>query len=128
MLAVTLITLGLLAAGSVIASEISRIAAWPLALAAAAHGFFLARRELHRAPRSLVIPMGDVPATIDGESMSDLVVQWRGPLAFLHWRDPRGLARRMHGWPDTLPAAARRELRLALITRIAAPPAGSMAP
>jgi toxin CptA len=120
--------LGLLAAGSVIASEIPRLAAWPLALAAAAHGAFLARRELHRPSCSLVIPMGDAPATVDGESMNDLMVQWRGPLAFLHWRDPDGRPRRMHGWPDSLPAPARRELRLALIARTAAPPAVSMAP
>ena len=60
--------------------------------------------------------------------MSDLIVQWRGPLSFLHWLDPQGLPRRMHGWPDSLPAPERRELRLAMIARTAALPAGSMAP
>ncbi|MEE7566640.1 hypothetical protein HH297_09445, partial [Xanthomonas sp. Kuri4-3] len=39
-------------------------------------------------------------------------VEWRGPLAQLSWRDGRRRERLLF-WPDTLPPAQRRELRLA---------------
>jgi toxin CptA len=59
--------------------------------------------------------------------MASLRVRWRGPLAFLRWRDPDGRARRLVFWPDTLPAAARGELKLALQQREAAGGGASMA-
>jgi len=93
-----------------------------------AHGAWLGRRELLRPSCSLVIPRGDSLATVDGASMADLQLQWRGPLAFLQWRDAHGRRERLHGWPDNLAADARRELRLAMAARSPAQSPRSVAP
>ena len=127
LLAVTLLVLGGLGAASIIASEVARPAAWSIAIAAVAYGVRLARMELRRSVRSLIIPMGEFSAMLDDKPITDFRVQWRGPFAFLQWRAARGLCR-MQGWPDTLSARSRRELRLAMIARTTAPPARSMAP
>lgn len=127
LLAGTLLVLGMLGAASIIASEVPRPAAWSIAFVAVAYGVRLARMELRRSVRSLIIPMGESSAMLDDRPIIDFRVQWRGPLAFLQWRDARGLCR-MQGWPDTISARSRRELRLAMIARTAAPAARSMAP
>lgn len=124
LLAGWLLLLGMLAAASITASEVPRLAAWPSALMAFGYGVWLARRALRPPVRGLIIPPGDSPAMLDGVAMTDFDVQWRGPLAFLQWRDAQGLRQRLQFWPDTLPAHARRELRLAMIANLAAPPAG----
>jgi toxin CptA len=128
LLAAALLALGMLAAGSVLASEVPGIAAWPLAFAAVGYGQWLGRCEVRRHALPLLIPCGDGEALLGGVAMAGLEVQWRGPLAFLQWRDPRGLRRRLQFWPDTLPARARRELRLAMVNHLPARAAGSMAP
>lgn len=128
LLAAALLALGMLAAGSVLAAEIPGPAAWPMAFAALAYGQWLARRELKRPGRTLLVPSGKGVALFDGVAMGGMEVQWRGPLAFVQWRNPQGLRGRMQFWPDTLPAPSRRELRLALINHTPAPAAGSMAP
>jgi toxin CptA len=123
-----LFVLGVLAAVAVCASELPWPVSFSLAIASITHGGWLARRELCRPDCGLVIPPGQPDATIDGEAMIDLQLQWRGPLAFLQWRDATGRRRRLQGWPDTLDASARRELRLAMAARIPARPPRSMAP
>lgn len=128
LLAGSLLTLGMLGAAAILGSEIPGLAAWPAALVTLGYGLWLGRRELRRPARGLIIPAGDGAAMLDGATMVDFDVQWRGPLAFLQWRDARGVRQRMQFWPDMLPATARRELRLAMINRTAAPAAGSMAP
>ena len=128
LLAGVLLALGVLAALSVIASEMPRLAAWPLALAAAVYAFWMARRELIRPRRSLIVWLDDSRASLDGASLTGFGVHWRGPLALLHWRDPQGQRMHLHCWPDTLAAGHRRELRLAMIARPSAPGAPSMAP
>ena len=128
LLAGVLLALGVLGAAAIIASEIPRLAAWPSALVAVGYGVWLTRRELRRPSRSLIIPMADSQATLDGAAITDFQVQWRGPLAFLQWRDAQGRRQRMQCWPDTLSAPARRELRLAMAARSAAPAPGSVAP
>ena len=128
LLAAALSTIGILAAGSVLASEMPGIAAWPLAFAAVGYGQWLAGRELSRPVRPILIPCGDGVAVLDGVAMTGLEVQWRGPIAFLQWRDAQRQRRRLQFWPDTLPARARRELRLAILNRAPARAAGSMAP
>jgi toxin CptA len=52
--------------------------------------------------------------------MLGLQLQVRGALVFLQWRDLRGGKQRRVWAPDTLPAAQRRELRLAMQQRAAA--------
>ncbi|WP_240906136.1 hypothetical protein [Thermomonas sp. HDW16] len=78
-------------------------------------------------PRQLVIPAGRGTATCDGERIDDLQLGWRGPLAFLRWRDGEGRRQRASLWPDRLPAGMRRELRIAMQRREAASDSASMA-
>jgi toxin CptA len=104
--------LTLLAPVAVGASELPAALAWPLGLAAAGYGVACFRREARRAPVELVLRPG-ADATVDGAPASSLQVAWRGPLAFARWRDGAGRWQRRAWWPDTLPPAARRELRLA---------------
>lgn len=128
LLAGSLMLLGALGAASILGSEIPVPAAWPSALAVVVYAMWLAGRELRRPVRGLMVPAGDGAAMLDDVPMTDLDVQWRGPLAFVQWRDEHGLRQRLQFWPDTLPASDRRELRLAMIARHAAPAARSMAP
>jgi toxin CptA len=69
-----------------------------------------------------------LPATLDGQPIDNVRLQWRGPLAFLFWRDRQGRPQRLSWWPDTLPAASRRELRLAASCLEAARSHRQMAP
>ena len=106
--------IALLAAFSILQSEMPRPAAWPLAALALGYGAWTIRREARKPVRELVFP-GDPAASvhIDGKPVEGVHVRWRGPLAFVSWREPGGRAGRLSFWPDTLPAARRRELRLA---------------
>lgn len=124
----TLLALGLLSAFAAIASELPMYVSIPLALFAVVYGGWLAHRELRRPTYGLVIPLNETVARIDGLEMNDLQVQWRGPLAFLRWRCADGQRQRLHGWPDNLDAAARRELRLAMAARMPARSPRSVAP
>lgn len=117
-----------LAALSLLASEMPAVAAWPLAAAASAYGAWLARREWRRPRCEFVFRGNAAPVLVDGEAVTDFGLQWRGPLAFVRWRDAGGRLRCLAWWPDTLPAARRRELRLAAPDGEAAPRAPSVAP
>ncbi|MFT4257457.1 MAG: hypothetical protein QM599_10930 [Pseudoxanthomonas sp.] len=108
-----LAVIALLAAFSVLASEMPRIAAWPLALAALGYGAWLIRREAMQPVRCMVFPGNASPVLLDGQPLDDVRVHWRGPLAFVQWWQADGRAGRLSFWPDTLPPAPRRELRLA---------------
>ena len=123
-----ILVLGVLAALSILASEMPRILAWPLALAALAHGARLFRRERRRTPQSFVLRGEATPVLVDGVAVEGFELQWRGPLAFARWRDRQGRRQRRTWWPDTLPAARRRELRLAAPVPRAARGGASMAP
>jgi toxin CptA len=108
--------LALLTAFAVIAlwtSELPAIAAWPLTLLALGYGARSLQREAVRPAFELVL-RGDGAASVDGEPVGALQLSWRGPLAFARWRDRRGRWQRCSWWPDTLPPARRRELRLAV--------------
>jgi toxin CptA len=120
-------SLALLAPFSLLASDLPRSAAWPAALAACAWAVFDARRYRAMPLRLLTIPAGHGVASCNGGRIDALRVGWRGPLAFLHWRDAKGRRQRASFWPDTLPAGMRRELRIAMHTRDAAPGPASMA-
>lgn len=122
-----LLALSALAPLAVLASEMPRGFAWPLAFAACATALWRARVEARR-PARLIVVDGDGQTTVDGAAVSDLRVDWRGPLAFVAWREASGRIARGSFWPDTLDAAGRRELRLAADRIDAGRRAGRMAP
>lgn len=95
LLIAALLSLAAAAAFAVLVSEMPRVAAWPLALAAIAYGGRLARREARTVPGEFVIPHAtEARATVDGTAVEALSVRWRGPIAFLQWRDGDGLRHR----------------------------------
>jgi len=117
LLCAALAGLGLLAAVSVALSELPSWGKLPLALAALAHGGWLARREWRRpagaleidAEGKLLMRVGDRAAEVNAPRLS-----MRGVVATLSWRDGQG-RRESRAWcADTLPVAARRNLRLRL--------------
>ena len=120
-------SLALFAPFSLIASDLPRGVAWPAALVACAWGVFDARRYRATPARELTIPAGRGAASCGGERIDGLQLGWRGPLAFLSWRDDAGRRHRASFWPDTLPAGMRRELRIAMQRREAASDRASMA-
>jgi toxin CptA len=123
-----LIAFGLLAGLSLLASDLSPAFAWPAAFAAAAWGGWLAHREWCRIPIRLAW-RADGLLFVDGECVESAELHWRGPLAFLAWgAGDRGRRKRLAWWPDTLPAATRRELRLAAVGAEAARHRVRMAP
>lgn len=105
--------LGPIAALSVLFSEMPRAFAWPVAVLALGYGAWLAYRE-SRIPACRFVWRGDGRATRDGNSVEDLSLHWRGPLAFMQFRTAQGQTSRLSWWPDTLGWRERRELRLAL--------------
>ena len=123
-----MLLLGMLAGFSILASEMPSPLAWPLALAAFAHGGCLFRRESRRPVLAFLLAGDAAPVRVDGVAVDGFELQWRGPLAFATWRDARGRRHRRAWWPDTLPVPARRELRLAAPSRRAARGGASMAP
>ncbi len=122
-----LIALGLLAGLSILASDLPRACAWFGALLAPAWGMLLARREWRR-PALPLHWRADGVLFAAGERAQRAGLQWRGPIAFLAWDAADGRRRRLALWPDTLPAARRRELRLAAAAAEAAHPRARMAP
>lgn len=107
-----LLALSLLAPLALWLSEAPAALAWPLGLAAMVWGLWTIRHERRRPVRTLLVP-GDGPVRVDAEVVEDFALHWRGPIAFLSWRDAQGRIQRHALWPDTLPPPARRELRLA---------------
>jgi toxin CptA len=119
--------MGLLGACSAIACEMPRWCAIPLAFISIVHGGWLARAHARRPRHALVWPMeGDL--MIDGLRTQAATLQRRGPLVFLRWLDGQGRSHRLAWWPDTLPRAQRRELRLAAASAPRPPVVASMAP
>ncbi|MEO5962982.1 MAG: hypothetical protein ABIO75_03770 [Thermomonas sp.] len=108
-------SLVLFAPFSLLMSDLPRAWAWALTLIVAVLAVFEAVRHRARRPCVLVIPIGYGQPTCDGQPMLLLEIAWRGPLAFLCWRDADGRRRHLVFWPDTLPCASRRELRLAAV-------------
>lgn len=126
-LALGLVVLGALAAFSALASEMPRGAAWPLAGLALMDGAWLGSRHRRQAGRVLRWVAGR-PPELDGWPLRDASLHWRGPLAFLRWRDADGRTRRLAWWPDTLSRASRRELKLVAQATSDTPSTPSMAP
>src|SRR5690606_22364190 len=105
--------------------EMPRTAAWPLAVLAGAWGLHDALREWRLPARVFELGPGSPGASLDGRPLASAVLRWRGPLAFLYWRDESGQGGWLAWWPDTLPVAERRALRVAAT---AAPATGVVAP
>jgi toxin CptA len=87
----------------------------------------LAMRELRRTAQAVVIDASGA-ATIDGQAVEALRIDWRGTLGFVSWRDAAGRIHRRSLWPDTLSPALRRELRLAVPASGAVRGTDSMSP
>ena len=107
-----LLILALLGASCVLLSGVPALLAWPLAILALAWGVWQARGLWRQPTRDLVLA-ADGEAFLDGARVRLVDEAWRGPLAVVHLVDGQDVSRRLAWWPDTLPAAARRELRLA---------------
>ncbi|WP_261997386.1 hypothetical protein [Stenotrophomonas sp. Ste96] len=108
-----LIAMGALMPWALWATELP--APWGLALGLVAMvGTWLEAWRYARGPGcAFLIPLHDEPAQVDGEAVEDLQMRRRGPLLQLRWRYEGRRHWRLF-WPDTLPAAQARELRLAV--------------
>jgi toxin CptA len=112
---------------ALLASAMPRWIAWPLAVFGIAAGLCITWRESTLSVLGVVVD-AEGRATIEGVSVDAFSVDWRGPLAFVVWRDVDGRIRRRSLWPDTLSTAQRRELRLAVRAGGDGQPPPSMAP
>ena len=112
-----LVLAGLLAAASLPLTELPDAGALALGVACVGWSSWRAWRDLREPPGLLVLPGDAGPVTwVDASGaveLADLTVRWRGTLAIVEGRGPAGKLRRLAWWPDTLPAPARRALRLA---------------
>lgn len=109
--------LGGLAALSVMLSALPAGVRWPLAALAALEGWRLARREQRRPPRVLVGGPRGLRIMNGSEEGAPLLaprLREQGPLTLLCAGLPGGRMLRLAWWPDTLDAAGRRQLRLAV--------------
>lgn len=111
------VLLGMLAALSLWHSNLPRPLAVAGAVLALAEGRRLARRLRHQPPFEFRWAGPGHPAELnfpDGSRVLHAVrVDFRGPIARVSGRDPAGRMQHWQWWPDTLPAASRRSLRLA---------------
>ena len=117
---------GPLGALSLLASDLPGPFAWPAAGWVVVLAWRASRSEARRPSVILEWP-SDAPPVLDGRPLDHARLQWRGPFAFLQWREGRRL-RALSWWPDTLPPATRRELRLATGGALTARRGGSVAP
>lgn len=119
--------LGALGAFCVLACDLPAALAWPAALLVAA-GAGIQLRRYRRCPACVLeIVPGAGGGRCDGRPLRALQVRWRGPLAFIGWRQMDGRSAWRLFWPDQLAPAQRRELTLALRRPAAAASAPSMA-
>jgi len=116
-LALALIALGAMAAASVWLSALPDGVRLPAGMLALLQGLRLSGRERTRPCWTLAWAGGGAPAQLLGGpgrvALSQVRVGFRGPMATLTGTDEQGSLRRLVWWPDTLPAGARRQLRLA---------------
>lgn len=109
--------LGLLAGLSILLSALPAGLRWPLAALAVAEGGRLARREWRRPCLSLSVAgpaLRIMNGSEEGAALRAPRLREQGPLTLLCARTPGGRTLRLAWWPDTLDAAGRRQLRLAV--------------
>jgi toxin CptA len=116
------------AALSLLASELPRVLAWPVVALVVIGGLRQRACEAGRPCRDVVVDADAPRILLDGDTLDDPRVRWRGPIASLDWRATDGRRKRLLWWPDTLPPAKRRELRLAASGFANPPRSGTMAP
>jgi toxin CptA len=120
--------IGALAVVALLGSALPRPVAIASSVLVAGYSARLLRGYLGSPARLLVIPGGELAATLDGVALRRLALQWRGPLAFLAWQDSAGQRGHLAWWPDTLDARQRRELRLAAGAAAVSPTVAAVAP
>ena len=120
-LSVSLIGISLLAAISIWLCALPATVKPPTMLLAAGIGLWLARREARQPAFSIRLSMDESRLELihggRSRALAAPTVLVRGPLATVTGRDEAGRLLRIQWWPDTLPAGARRALRLASGTR-----------
>lgn len=109
----TLLGLAALAAVSIVNCDLAPRLAWPLGAYVLVLGLLQARAESRRPVRKLVIPPPPGAPCVDGGPVQQIALLERGPLLVLRWRLGKRCQQLLF-WPDTLPRAQRRELRLAV--------------
>lgn len=123
LLCLALVFLGAMASVSLWLSALPFFAKLPSALLASGYGAWLARRERDREVFSLCFSAdgsGSMMAFANRtQRLSKTKVMVRGPLARVSGVAEDGRTWRLLWWPDTLPAPARRALRLASSNLIA---------
>ena len=115
-LVAALMALGVLSAIAFAMSDLSPWTATALATLSLVHAGRIAWREGRRPATVLVLSAGDAmmatPGIVPPERLHELRWHLRGPIAVLWARTAAGRRIRLSWWPDTLPSAARRQLRL----------------
>ncbi|AXA84076.1 hypothetical protein DCD74_04635 [Lysobacter oculi] len=127
LIAAWLLALAVLAPLSLLYSNLPRGVAWLLAPAWCAVALHAWHRYRNTPSRYLRVH-AEGPLEVDGVPMPDWRLHWRGPLAFISWRDAGGRRGAVSFWPDTLPADVRRELRLATPASVGTSSTAGMAP
>lgn len=112
-LSCALLGLAALAAISILNCRLEPGYAWPLAVCVLGWGLLQARAEARKPRRNILIPSPPSPPCIHAEPVEQIELIERGPLLVLRWRLDKGRQQLLF-WPDTLPRAQRRELRLAV--------------
>lgn len=105
--------LAVLAAVSIMNCRLEPGHVWPFAVLVLGLGLLQAWAESRRPPRDLLIPPPPGPSCVDGIPVEQIELLERGPLLVLRWRQGKRRQQLLF-WPDTLPRAQRRELRLAV--------------
>jgi len=90
-------------------------------------GGAMAFRDACRPRRQLWLTAPTRPLLLDGVELETPTLQCRGPWLQLRWHGP-GRKGRLLFWPDVLDRTQRRELRLAVRTRMISRQPPSVAP
>lgn len=108
-----LLGLAVLAAISIVNCRLEPGYAWPLGVCVLGCGLLQTRAELRKPGRSILIPQPPSSPCIDAMPVERIELLERGPLLVLRWWLGKQ-SQQLLFWPDTLPRAQRRELRLAV--------------
>lgn len=127
LIAAWLLALAVLAPLSLLCSNLPRSVAWLLAPACCLAALQAWHGHRHARPTHLHV-RAEGPLEVDGVPVPEWRLRWRGPWAFIAWRDGRGRRRAVSFWPDTLPPEVRRELRLATPATVSTSSTAGMAP